>query len=165
MPVEIGRYARGIMSLLELRSGGVGPQTFSEQVVGVVDLSTLYLLQAREVVTLGTQANPVVGNNVWAGDIPVPLGEMWYVWNYTASVSPGVGEAADIALAADIDGAGQFWSCLSDYVSATANQNARAFMNGPFWAGTGTRFGFLCRSLTLQPDVGGSLTISRLRTA
>lgn len=162
MPLTISQYARGLPSLLNLQAGGVGPRELAETIAPSLDLRELLLLNNRVSEPITGQPNPVVGSNDWGTVLRVPAGELWYVWHYFVASGPGAGEAIDLAPAVDLDQTA-FLAPVGDYVAATANQNGRAYMRMPLWAGPGSRFGFVVRSLTLQPDVAGALVVTKLR--
>lgn len=159
---EITNYPKGLTSLLSLKQQGRGPSNLSETVAPIIDVTNMYLLSLREYVSMGSQPNPVVGSNNYPTPVVVPAGELWYVWQYLVSSSPGAGEACDIAPAVALDG-NPLSVPLVPYVAAAANQDGRAASNVPFWAGPGTLFQFQARSLTLQPDVFGAAIVTKLR--
>jgi hypothetical protein len=159
--LTIGKYARALPSLLDLKERGTGPREFSEQVVGTVDLSQLYLLQGREVLVSAVNAAPAVGANFFVPATIVPPGEIWYVWEYAVSSTPGAGAAIDMAPAAQIDGAALF--PLAPYQAAAATQNVRVPSTHVVVATPGTEFGFLVRSVTLAPSVNAVLLVTKLK--
>lgn len=163
MPQEITRLPTGLLSLLGLKSGGITPQDVASQLVGVIDLTQLYLLNDRENVATGTIAALAVGANFYVAATAVPAGQLWYVWDYMVSVSAGAGAAADIAAGITYDGTSS-GMLLGDYVSVAANQSVRARCNPRgFWAGAGSEFFVHCRSQTLTPAANGAIIITRLR--
>lgn len=156
------KLPRGLSALLGLRAGGATPQDLADVVAGVVDFTPLYLLDTREWLQATIQPNPVLGTNSWGAAFVVPPGELWYLWHYLVSASPGAGEQIDIAPAFLPDGLPATIP-LGDYVNGTAGQNTRSYLRAPVWCGPGTELAFLVRSLTLQPDVTGAAIITRLR--
>lgn len=162
MPLEITALPKGLNSLLSLKQGGRGPSVLADVAAPTIELLEPYLLNLREYASFGQQTLPVVGTNNYATNQVVPPGELWYVWAYLVSSSPGAGEALDFAPSIAIDG-NPLSVPLTPYVTGAAGQDARAATTVPFWAAAGTIFQFQCRSLTLQPDVFGAAIITRLR--
>ena len=162
MPLDITNLPKGLNSLLALKQGGRGPQVLADTVAPTIDLTQPYLLNLREYVSMGQQTLPVVGTNDYATRVAVPAGQLWYVWAYLISASPGAGEACDFAPAVAFDG-NPLSVPLTPYVAGTAGQDARAATLTPFWAGPGTIFQFQCRSLILQPDVFGAAIVTKLK--
>jgi hypothetical protein len=166
--MEISKYAKGLPSLLGLKERGHGPALFSEQVVGTVDMSLLYLSQDREVAYSGLNSAPAVGVNTWAAALPalvVPPGEIWYVWNYSVIANIVAGEAIDYCPICNIDGLTASVP-LAPYLASPvtgALQEARTGPVVPFVAGAGSEFGFHVRSVTLTPDMRGAILFTRLR--
>jgi len=161
---SISKYARGLPDLLGLKERGSGPRDFSEQVVGTVNMTELYLLQNRETILSGNNAAPIVGSNFFAApnDLLVPANELWYCWHYSVSSTPGAGAAIDMAPILLGDGSANSVN-LGFYIAAAATQQARTFMTYPFWAGPGSQLGFTVRSVTLAPTVNANLVFTRLR--
>ncbi len=162
MPLEIANLPRGLSSLLALKQGGRAPGVLADTVAPTIELLQPYLLNLREYVSMGLQTLPVVGSNSFNPAVSVPAGELWYCWAYLVAVSPGAGEAADIAPALAIDG-NPLTVPLAPYVAGTAGQDARSATVTPFWAGPGSEFKFVARSLTLQPDVFGAAIVTKLK--
>lgn len=161
MPFAIGKYARALPSLLDLKERGQGPGEFSEQVVGTIDLVQLYLLQGRETNNTVNQAAPVVGQNSWGTPLFVPANEVWYVHQYFCTSQVGAGAAVDLCPSMNPDGTAGF--PLGPYVAGAATQNVRAGMNAPFIATPGTELTFCVRSVTLAPSIAGALLVTKLR--
>lgn len=162
MPLEIAALPKGLNSLLSLKASGRGPGVLADVAAPTIELLELYLLNLREYVSMGQQTLPVVGTNNYATSVVVPPGELWYVWKYMVSASPGAGEAIDFAPAIAIDG-NPLSVPLAPYVTGAAGQDARNASGDGFWAGPGSIFQFQCRSLTLQPDVFGAAIVTKLR--
>lgn len=162
MPLDVTNLAKGLNSLLALKQGGRGPSVLADTLAPTVELLQPYLLNLREYQSFGSQTLPVVGTNNYATTQVVPAGELWYVWAYLISASPGAGEACDFAPSVSIDGI-PLSVPLVPYVSGSAGQDCRAASTTPFWAGPGTIFQFQCRSLTLQPDVFGAAIVTKLK--
>jgi hypothetical protein len=161
MAFAISKYARGLPSLLDLKERGMGPREFSEQVVGTIDLTPLYLLQGRETLSLSPQAAPAVGQNSWGVAVIVPANEIWYVWQYSAAASPGAGAAIELTSSANFDGTAGF--ALGPIDGASATQHVRTRIQAPIIATPGTEFTFLVRSVTLAPLVSGAIQVTKLR--
>jgi len=161
MPFNIGKYARALPSLLDLRERGMGPREFSEQVVGTVELTQLYLLQNRETVVSVATVALVVGANFPATPLVVPAGEIWFVHLMNTTVAPGAGAQADIAPAVVFDGTTTM--VVGGFVNAAATQQARAFSNASFVATPGSSFGLIVRSVTLAPVADVSLLVTKLK--
>jgi hypothetical protein len=157
----IGKYARALPSLLDLKERGKGPNQFSEQVVGTVDLTQLYLLQGRETINTVNNAAPAVGQNSWGTPLLVPANEVWFVHHYLATSQVGAGAAVDLATSMNPDGTAGFM--LGDYVAGAATQNVRARASLPFIATPGTELTFLVRSVTLAPSIAGALLVTKLK--
>jgi len=164
MPATVGKLPRGLVSLLSLRDSGEAPRLLADSIVGTVDFSELFLLQDREIITTAVQPNPIVGANFFPApiDLVVPPGQLWYIWNYVCACTTGAGETMDLAPSVNLDGL-PLSAPVGDYAACIANQQVRVYSRSGFWAGPGSQFGFVVRSLTLQPDVSAALVISRLR--
>lgn len=158
---EIGKYARGLPSLLDLRVQGQGPREFSEQVVGTVDVTLNYLLQGRETLLTGNAGAPVLGFNSYTVPVRVPANELWYVWEYYTGTIIGAGAAIAFAPACNFDGIAGF--ALSTMVGGVATEGIWQPANRPFWAAPGSELGFLCKSVTLAPVLAGAYLVTKLR--
>jgi hypothetical protein len=159
--LNIGKYARALPSLLDLKERGTGPREFSEQVVGTIELTQLYLLQNRETVASGATGALVVGVNLPTVPLVVPAGEIWFVHLMNTTVAPGAGAQADIAPAVIFDGSTTM--CVGAFVNAAATQQARAISQAPFVATPGSSFGLIVRSVTLTPVADVSLLVTKLK--
>jgi len=161
--VEISKYARGLPALLDLKERGTGPHQFSDQVVGVVDLTQLYLLQNRQTIQSDPVAVPAVGSNQFAapGDFVVPAGEMWYVWEYSVTAEPGAAEAAAVAALAALDDTASV--VVSPYVSAAANEQVRTHLNRPLWLSPGGVLGVSAALITGAPVLTGQAVVTKLK--
>jgi hypothetical protein len=162
MAFGISKYAKALPSLLGLKERGQGPREFSDQVVGVIDLTVAYLLDGRELITTTVNVAPAVGSNGYPTAMAVPAGESWFVWAYSVSSAPGAGAAIDMAASCGLDGL-PYSAPVSNYVSAAATQAVKTPPIVPFFAPAGTSFEFLVRSVTLAPSVTGQICITRLR--
>lgn len=162
MSLETGTYPRGLASLLNLKEGGRTPGLLSEEISGVLDLTTAYLLTLLEYEASNlSQAAPVVGLNDWSPQFTVPTGQLWYVWGYTVAAAPGAGAAIDLAACAKFGG-NNLTVALTEYANAAAAQEVRRSARD-FWLPPGSVLGFLVRSVTAAPTVTGGLVITRLR--
>jgi len=156
--------ARGLNSIVALRTDGAQPQQLADTVAGTVDLRELYLLNTRETLVSGVNAAPVVGlNGLGTPELIVPAGELWFVWFYAINVTTGAAATIEAVPTANVDGTPAFAQPLGPYVTCPINGNARAAANQPFWAGPGTILAFACKTVTGAPTVNGSATITRLR--
>jgi len=162
MPLDIQQFPKGLASMLNLKQGGRTPQMLADSIAGVIDVETLYLLNDRTQTDINTGAAPAVGANFMTPtQLDVPANELWYVWSYVLVAVAGAGAAIDLAAGVRLDG-NPIMAPVSPYGAAAANQEVR--VNGVnFWAGPGTRFGFLVRSVTLVPTVQAIVTLTRLR--
>lgn len=159
--LNISNLPRGLNSLLRVRELGQGLAQLEETVKCVVDLRDQYLLNLREYVSFPQVTTPVVGSNVFANAI-VPAGELWYVWYYLVLSTLAAGEAID--LAASYAPEGNPLTCpVADYAAGIATQQVRSTARVPFWAGPGSEFSFVVRSLTAAPDVFGAMIVTKLR--
>jgi hypothetical protein len=158
---EISKYCRALPSLLDLKQRGKGPSQFSEQVVGTVALEELYLLQGRETFNTSTQPAPAVGANGFSTAMVVPANEIWFVWEYAVSTTPGAGAAIEMQPALLYDNTANL--PVGAFVAAAATQAIRAGMDRTRWATPGTEFSFVVKSVTLAPVVIGALVVTKLR--
>jgi hypothetical protein len=158
---NIGKYARGLPSILTLRERGSGPRTFAEEVQGTMDLTPLYLLENRETLDFGPTGALIVSANSLTVPVFVPPGELWYVWHYEAICAPGAGAAASVAPGVIFDGT--VGIALGPYVDAAATGDVRAPSYGPFWAAAGSQIVVLCRSVTLAPTAKAAGVFTRLK--
>lgn len=163
MAFSISKYARALPSLLDLKERGMGPREFSEQVVGTIELTQLYLLQSRESVASAATAALIVGVNASTVPLVVPPNEIWYIHLMNVTVAPGAGAQADIAPAVRFDGASSPTLIVGGYQNAAATQQARAFSQAPFVATPGSEFLVLVRSVTLAPVADISLLLTKLK--
>lgn len=160
----LSKYARGLSGLLDLRSGGVGPDVLAAQIVATIDATPLYLLQGRETISIANAVVPVAVGPLFpagTGHI-VPAGQLWYVWSYNSQVNLAAGQALDYAMAFNPDGTQQFSAQLSPYSNGVALQFLSNFAVG-FWAGPGSSFCSIVRSFTGAPAINFSAVVSRLR--
>jgi hypothetical protein len=158
---EISKYCRGLPALLDLKVRGEGPKNMAADIVGVLDLTTNYLLQGRESVFVGTVAPAVVGGNSFP--TLVPANELWYVWEYFVNCAPGAGAAIDLAPSLIYDGVATINCPVGPYWSGAAAGYVEAPMTGTRWATPGTTFAFICRSVTLTPTVQAGAVVTKLR--
>lgn len=159
--LEISKYARALPGLLDLKERGTGPRLFSEQVVGTVELTQLYLLQNRETLVSGLSPALVVGINGPTVPLTVPPNEVWFVHLMNVTVVPGAGAQADIAPAVQFDGSTTM--IVGPYGNANALQQVRVPSQAPFIATPGSSFLILCRSVTLAPQSDITLLVTKLR--
>ena len=160
---SISKYAKGLPSLLEFKERGSGPRDFADQVVGTVDLGPLYLLQNRETLQSGVNAAPTAGTNFYPAPetLSVPVGEIWFVHEYSVIGTAGAGAALDFAAGALFDNSTSV--NLSPYVQAAATQSRRTYLPKPFWLPAGGVLIFSVASVTLAPTVSAQAVITRLR--
>lgn len=158
--MDISKYAKGLPDLFGLKERGKGLPALADQLVAVSDARDLYLLNSREVVAFTNIAAPVGGMNFFTER--VPAGELWYVWNYSVGSAPGAGAAIDLAPGVNLDGLPLSW-IIGDQLAAAATQTIQVSNRDPFWAGAGTFFGALVRSVTLAPAIAGAVLITRLK--
>lgn len=163
MPFNVSNQPRGLNTLLALFERGGAPAQLADTVSGTVDLREMYLLNLRQYHSFPIVAAPVVGNNFYGAPLDtVPAGELWYVWHYLIVSTLGAGEAIDFLPSFSPDG--NDVSCpVGDFAAGTANQQVRSYARMPFWAGPGSRFNFIVRSLTAAPDVFGAVVVTKLR--
>lgn len=163
MPFNISNQPRGLNTLLALFEKGQAPSSLTDNVQGVVDLRDQYLLNLRQYHSFAIVGAPVVGNNFFGAPLDtVPPGELWFVWHYLIVSTLAAGEAIDFLPSFSPDG--NDVSCpVGDFASGAALQQVRAYARSPFWAGPGSRFNFIVRSLTAAPDVFGALVVTKLR--
>lgn len=160
---SIIKLARGLRALVGGQGENYSPQEIAAVLAPTIDLLQPYLLDNREYISMGVAAAPVLGANRFpAPAVPVPAGELWYVWNYVVVSQPGAGAAIDLVAAIEVDG-NPLTNPVGQYKSATAGQEARSYNLEPFWAGPSTWFGFAVGSLTLTPSIFGALVATRLR--
>lgn len=161
MPLDIQQFPKGLASMLNLKQGGATPRILADSIAGVIDVETLYLLNDRTQTAIFTGNPPAVGANFYTVQLDVPANEIWYVWGYCVVAVAGAGAAIDLAAGVRLDG-NPIMEPLTEYAAAAANQEIRVNGRG-FWAGPGSRFGFLVRSVTLVPTIQGIVTHTRLR--
>jgi hypothetical protein len=159
---RISKFASGIASLVGLRDGGAIPGDFAETIAPTIEMRDLFLLNYREFFITDAVAAPAVGANFYATDLIVPPTELWYVWSYHITVTAGAGAACDACPGIILDGCPTLLP-LSPYQAAAATQQCKTGTNTPFFAGPGSRFGALVRSVTLVPNIYGAAVYTRLR--
>lgn len=162
MPFEIGKLARGLAAALNLKERGRTPGILADQVVETIESRDLFLLDSREFTGFFTNNAPANGFNFFTTRMAVPPGELWYVWHYIVVVTNGVGVTADLCPAINLDGVGA-GAVVGRYEASLASQSIRLGNDRPFWAGPGSDFGFVVRSLAGAPSVQGGAIITRLR--
>jgi hypothetical protein len=160
--VEISKYARALPSILGLKERGRGLPILGDQLVAVAPILDLYLLDTREFLNLAAITTPTVGFNLFTES--VPPGEMWRIWSFLALGTMAAGEAIDMCAAYRADTSIGISLCGVYCAGAATNHVATGNQPGQeFWAPAGTQFGFLVRSITTAPDIGGYLTFTRLK--
>lgn len=162
MPYGISKYAKALTSVLGLKERGQGPRDFSETIVGTIDVSSLYLLEDRQLILTTANVAPAVGSNGFPIPVAVPPGEIWFVWSYSVVCTLGAGAAIDMASSTGLDGL-PYSAPLTPYVAGSATQAIKTGPIVPYFAAAGTSFEFLVRSVTLAPSVSGQIVITRLR--
>lgn len=166
MSFGIGAAPRGLVSLLELADLGAVPRVLVDQVSSTIDLTPFYLTFARETVIQQPPAvnRAVVGTYLFP-DLVVPVGELWWVHQYSVNTSPLVAgatarirpiyqEASGLALA------------VGPSSSAVAGEALRPYSDVvPFIATSGAQFGVFVEAVTGGGvDVSAGILISRLRS-
>lgn len=161
MPFDISKYAKGVPSLLGLKDRGRGIPFLADSVVGTINVRDLYLLDTREYLEQAALAIAGVGPQYFT-NLRVPPGELWYVWEFSVSSSPGAGAAVDVAAAYNAEGLPQLAN-VGPYTAIAATQNGVSSSLRPFWAGAGTAFAGNVRSFTLAPTLYCGLLLTRLK--
>ena len=88
-PPPINRWPLGLLGFLGIKNGGRYPQHLSELLLPTWDQAFLYLNAAAEYSAINANP-PAVGNTPLFG---VPLGECWYVHNFSLQVATPAGGA------------------------------------------------------------------------
>jgi hypothetical protein len=159
----ITTLAQGITGALQLRDMGALPKELIDSVQMTVEGLRYYLWNRRENIACGQNAAPVVGTNLLTvNNVPVPPGEMWFLWNGWAAVDNGVGTTLDFALGYAEQGN---LFLLSDYFAAIANQSVRARYNMPegYLLPPGSALAVHARSVTGAPTVSVNVIATRLK--
>jgi hypothetical protein len=147
-----------LQSLLGIK-GQPLPDALNSVVQGTLDLTQMYMIASRELVTFTPLAGPAVGSNLFVNGA-VPAGEFWFIHDYVVSSTPGAGAALNMSPAVQQQGIliqkGTNQSCV-------ALENLRIRAPLPFWSQPGDVFGFQVQSVTLAPTVSGFASITRLR--
>lgn len=162
MPFEVGKLSRGLASLLNLKERGRTPGVLADQIVQTIEGRDLFLLDSREFTGFFTNAAPATGFNFFTTRMAVPPGELWFVWHYIVVATTGAGVTVDLCPAINLDGVGA-GAVIGDYQAAAASQSIRLGNMTPFWAGPGSDFGFVVRSLAGAPSIQGGAVITRLK--
>jgi len=162
MPFEIGKLSRGLSAALNLKERGRTPGVLADQLVETFEGRDLFLLDSREFTGFFTNAAPANGFNFYTSRMAVPPGELWYVWHYIVVATTGAGVTVDLCPAINLDGVGA-GAVIGDYAAAAASQSIRLGNMTPFWAGPGSDFGFVVRSLVGAPSIQGGAVITRLK--
>jgi len=154
--ISIMRYAKGLTSLLDAKTGGRLPGDFAETIAGIVDVRELYLLNDRQFMSVPAITLPTVGANFFvngpsATEVAiVPPAELWYVWEYFVGITPAAGETGTIQPAWVLDTTGQTMP-VGDSATATTGQAIRAYARKSFWAGPGSQMAFIPNALPCRP--------------
>lgn len=159
LPWPVQAVPFGLPSLLGMKGGGA-PVQLNDSVVPTLDITQLYLLGDRQTVVFGNVTTPAVSTNFFSTNSIVPVGELWYVWDWVTFCSAGAGAACTYAPGVAKNGV-MFQRTLSLTVLATT----RGSVPGPtpFWAFQGDQFGVVIDSVTLTPTINGAVLVTRLR--
>lgn len=157
MPSLIQNFAGGLQSTLDIKGGDL-PKWLADYVQATMDLTQFYLVNKQESIVF-TGAAAAVDFTTFT-DGTVPSGQIWYVWQYDVSATPGAG--ADCTIAPGVNFAGNGY-CLGVPRAVPATKAVRVPSVVPFLAPPGSKFGFMCETQTLAPTVTGFALISRLR--
>lgn len=176
----------GLLSLLQLKQRGKNPDTLSDTVVPVVDLTEWYAVLDREflqweLVMDGGAGGAEFAFNFVAGadaasSIIIPNDEVWFVWNVSASFGASIGGELHglLATATRPDGVG--WSptyhhitAPIDLVAASAFTVPQAMAGGDIrrWFKGGTIFGVGITYVTIpaneEATVSGTVEFTRMK--
>ena len=84
MALPIQALPKGLIGLLDINTGGVGPPMMSDLVAGTYSLDEHYMLGKRERIQTGLIAGGVAaGDFTFAAALTVPGNEAWYVRSYS----------------------------------------------------------------------------------
>jgi hypothetical protein len=156
--VDISKYCKGLPGILGLKERGRGLPVLGDALAATFESRDLYLLDTREAQGFGPVVAPI-GLTKFVGAIPV--GELWYVWNFDLFGIFGAGVAVDVAPACNIDGVMPMMTGIYDSFPANSTWHSRS--SGPFWAGAGSEFGFFVRTVTGAPTIGALLVVTKIK--
>jgi hypothetical protein len=109
---QVTQQPQGLIAALGLRDMGATPRELSPTIAPTVDMLPLYLIGQR---TSLISANAAVGvGNVNFTDLVVPIGELWYVHEYSVVANLDATEACTYCAAVNFDG--QAYVPTSDYL-------------------------------------------------
>lgn len=165
MPSMINRVPQGLLSLLDMKSGGKNAQELSQTLISVLDATDFYLASKREF--LSAQIAPALGWNSSSTLSPAP-GEIWLVRTLCAFSNADIAAAATLQIsvglvpvggAATIGGMGLG---ISSGVFSTG-QRAMSVFPQSFFLQPGDQLGFYGQIVTGAPgNVRVNAQIARL---
>jgi hypothetical protein len=150
----------GLSSLLGLKGQGV-PNALLNDVALMMDITQMYLIAIQEAKTFAGLA-AAVGSNPFAADGVVPAGELWYVWDFQVLATSGVGVTGRFAPQMTHFSSLNIIKAEPLSIAASELLRVRAW-KVPYWAQSGSVFGFMCQNVTGALTVSGSALISKLR--
>jgi len=157
MAAPIQNFPSGLQSALDIKGGDL-PKELAGFIQGTVDLTQYYLVNKRTSSVFAAVA-AAVGSNAFTDSV-VPVGELWYVWQFSLLCTCGAGANATIRPLV-LFGANGYAVGPQSVIIAT--QADRVPADTPFICQPGDSFGFVCTAQTLAPNVTGIVSVSKLR--
>ena len=161
--IPIGNVPRGLLALLDATAFGEAPTEMTSTVVPTVDIGMQYLLNRPEVIT-GSIANiNAIGDATSPNQFQVPVGELWYVWSFTANALTLAGQTLSYAPALYFLGNSQ---TVGEYVTSGPGESWKTLIKAPFWARSQSRLLIHVSRITGGPVVTTDLNavVTRLRS-
>lgn len=118
-PLTIQRFPKGLLGLLDMKGSGQTPPDLSSIVQPQIDVSALYMADARRSLGGGAGPNVLLGFAFNNGS-KVPEGEMWVVNNITVTVTTGGAVTGEYAAGYQDNGSNSF--VVSPYMTVPISQ-------------------------------------------
>lgn len=159
MTFSVSQFPRGLLSLLNIQSGGRAPNQLAEIINPTIDVSELYLAQGMIQTAQGTPGAPSAGNNPL---VTIPPNEIWKVYQFSASLGLGAGGTGVVAPTVVLNSTNS--NLLGELVNGIANGTVWSqSWNLPIWFPAGTQFGAFCNGLAVATVASVSLLYTPLR--
>lgn len=170
MASRIQTHARGLLGLLDAKTGGVTPTLLADAVQMQLDTFPFYLAQRRETISSNTAAVAADGAIFFTAGFSVPQDEIWYVAAFSIAVNSALiatefmgfipihrsqnvaGNTADVHLAAGL------------VAGSTVGTRPETCAQAPFWAIAGDQLGaFMYHRAVYTGTLRGDAMILRIR--
>jgi hypothetical protein len=170
MPFPIQALPKGLVGLLDLNTGGVGPPALADVVAATFDVTQLYALGKRErLLQSGVAAGTAPGSFAFAANLTVPQNEAWLVNLFTIVSTLAIGFQAQFCAALQLStpAGGQSFQLgapVSNQFSVTASVII-CRSEGQFIAPPGAIFGGVTLSLSAATafSAAGAVDFVRFR--